>query len=164
MADIIRFVLTNLPAILFVAALIIPTLRRDEPPGTRYLAWMLLLGVGIDMIWAGVFHIFFPETAAAPIGWQVSPFQFEVGVADAACGVVAVLAFWRSLAFKAAIVLYATLFYLGVAVGHVREAVVNSNFSPDNFGLLLVLTVLKILLLPTLLVLAQREMSAARRN
>lgn len=40
-------------------------------------------------------------TAAAYIGWQVSPFQFEVGMADFAIGATACLSFWRDLSFKA---------------------------------------------------------------
>jgi hypothetical protein len=43
---------------------------------------VLLLPIGITGLWAGVSHVFFPATAAAHIGWQVSPFQFEVGMAD----------------------------------------------------------------------------------
>ena len=50
----------------------------------QFLSWMLLLPIGITGLWAGVFHIFFPAAAAAYIGWQVSPFQFEVGMADLA--------------------------------------------------------------------------------
>jgi hypothetical protein len=46
------------------------------------LAWVLLLPIGITGLWAGVSHVFFAATAAAHIGWQVSPFQFEVGTAD----------------------------------------------------------------------------------
>jgi len=30
----------------------------------------------------GIAQVFFPATAAAHIGWQVSPFEFEVGMAD----------------------------------------------------------------------------------
>jgi hypothetical protein len=35
----------------------------------------------IAYVWAGFFHVFFPELAARSIGWAVSPFQFESGVA-----------------------------------------------------------------------------------
>ncbi|MCV3739439.1 hypothetical protein OCK02_25185 [Rhizobium sp. TRM96647] len=157
MADAIRLVLTNMPTILFVAALAIATFRRDGPPARRYLSWLLLLSVGAEMIWGGFFHVFLPQVAAAQIGWQVSPFQFEIGVADLSIGVVAVLSFWRSLSFKAAVVLYLVLFNIGVAIGHVREAVVNANFSPDNFGLLLLLTIIKVPLLAWLLWKAYRE-------
>ena len=57
--------------------------------------------------------------------------------------------------------LYVVLFYIGVAVGHVREAVTAGNFSPGNFGMLLLLTVVQIVLLTWLLVRARREMPPA---
>ena len=98
-----------------------------------------------------------PQVAAASIGWQVSPFQFEVGVADIAIGLVGIIAFWRSLAFKSAVVGYITLFYAGVAIGHVQQAISAQNFAPNNFGLLLVLTIAKAVILPLLLARAWRE-------
>ena len=141
MADAIRLILTNVPAIMFIAALIVPTLRREGPPATRYLTWLLLLSVGVTLIWAGFFHVFFPEIASASIGWQVSPFEFEIGVADIAIGITAVIAFWQGFAFRAAVVCYIVLFNIGVAIGHVREAIVADNYAPGNFGVLLLLTV-----------------------
>ncbi len=157
MADAIKFVLTNLPAILFAAALVVPTVRRTGPPATRYLGWLLLLSVGVTSIWAGAFHVFFPEIAASSIGWQVSPFQYEIGVADLAIGVTAVISFWRGLAFRAAVVCYTVLFFIGVAVGHVRQAIGADDYSPNNFGVLLLLTVVQIVLLTVLLWKASTE-------
>ena len=69
------------------------------------------------------------------IGRQVSPFQFEVGMADLAIGITAILTFWRELAFKAAAVGACSVFLLGDAVGHVRQMVIGSNFAPSNTGL-----------------------------
>jgi hypothetical protein len=152
MADLVRLALSNVPTIMFAAALLIAGLRHDgRPPAARNLDWMLLLAVGVETLWAGLFHVLFPHIAARSIGWQVSPFQFEVGVADIAIGLVAIAAFWRSFAFKAAVVCTIVLFCIGVAIGHVREAVEAGNFAANNFGLLLGLTVVKIVLLPALL-------------
>ena len=39
-------------------------------------------------------HVYFPEISAKEIGWEVSLFQFEVGIADLTVGVLGVLAFW----------------------------------------------------------------------
>jgi len=157
----IEFVLKNLPAFMFLLALVIATLDRSEPNvPLRYLNWLLLLSIGLVGIWAGVFHIFFPAMASAQIGWAPSPFETEIGIADAAARVVALVAFWRSLDFKAAIVLYTALFYLGVAIGHVYQAVHANNFSPDNFGLLLLLTVIQMVLLRILVIRARRAEGA----
>lgn len=136
-ASVIGFILANLPAILFVGAFVMTAVTKS--PGyfpERLLRW-LLLSIGIAYTWAGFFHIVFPHIAASSIGWQVSPFQFEIGVADASIGVVAILSFWRSLDFKAPLVGYLTLFSIGVSIGHFREAIYAGNTSKDNFGLLL---------------------------
>lgn len=150
MSNIIRFILTNLPAFLFIVALVVPSLSYHRS-FNAYLSWLLLLSVGADMLWAGVFHVFFPAIASAQIGWQRSPFEYEVGVADLTIGAAAVAAFWRGWEFKAAVVLYTILFYAGVAIGHIRQALLSGDFSPDNFGILLLLTLVKIPLLTGLL-------------
>jgi hypothetical protein len=156
-ADTIRLILSNIPLILFVLALVIATLRRHPAAAERYLAWLLLLSVGLGGIWAGVFHIFFPEVAAASIGWQVSPFQFEIGVADMAIGITAVVAFWRGPDFRAAVVWYIALFNLGVAIGHLRQAIEAGDYAANNFGILLAITVIEMVLLPVLAILARRR-------
>jgi len=161
MAEAIRLVLSNVPAISFVLAVAVALARRDgRPLASRLLDWMLILPVGLSFLWAGLFHVFAPQIAAAAIGWQVSPFQFEIAIADIAIGLVGIAAFWQSLAFKAAVVAYIVLFDIGVAIGHVRQALVNDDYAADNFGLLLVLTVVQAVLLPVLLWLAAR---AARK-
>lgn len=141
-ADAIRLVLTNVPLLLFLLAILAAGLRRqDGPAAERYLSWILLLSVGLQGIWAGIAHIFQPQTAAAYIGWQTSPFQYEIGIADLSLGIVAVASFWRSRDFKAAVVLFTCLLYAGVAVGHVRQVIETGDHAPGNFGMLLVLTV-----------------------
>jgi hypothetical protein len=107
--------------------------------------------VGADGIWAGLFHIFFPAVASGEIGWAGSPFEFEIGIADLALGITAVISFGRSLSFKSGVAVYAILFYIGVAIGHVYQAVAKADFSPDNFGMLLLITVLRALLLSWLI-------------
>ncbi len=76
-AEMIGFVLRNVPAFLFVAALLIAPFKRAPrwSMSERFLSWILLLPIGVTGIWAGVFHLFFPAIAAADIGWQVSPFS-----------------------------------------------------------------------------------------
>jgi hypothetical protein len=161
MAGSIRFVLSHIPVIMFIAAFIVAAAsRRPAHFATRLLCWMLLLSVGVEETWAGLFHVFFAKVAASSIGWQVSPFQFEIGVADIAIGVTAIASFWRSLPFKAATVFYITLFYAGVAIGHVREAVTAGNTSANNFGLLLVITIVKVFLLPALYLIVRRNSPA----
>lgn len=157
-ADTIKFILSNVPTIMFALALVIASVTRGfSSAPERYLAWLLLLGVGVSGVWAAIFHIFFPSIAAGQIGWNSSPFEFEIGIADLALGVTALIAFWRSLSFQSAVAAYALVFYAGVTLGHVYDAVVHGNFSPDNFGALLLVTVLRAVLLGWLLNAAWRR-------
>ena len=133
--ETIGFLLRNLPAFLFVAAILLAVFT--PAPATfveRLLALTLLLPIGVTGIWAGVTHVFFPATAAAHIGWAVSPFQFEVGMADLAIGITACISYSQSLAFKAAAVCAASVFLLGDAIGHIRQMIVAGNFAPGNAG------------------------------
>jgi hypothetical protein len=156
---VIRLILTHVPLLLFVLAIGLGWLNRRGAPSKadHYLRWILLLSIGVDSLWAGLYHVFAPETAAAFIGWQVSPFQFEIGVADIALGVTAVVSFWRSLDFRAAVVVYASIFFAGVVYGHIHDAFVAGNFAPGNVGVMLMLSILRPILLVGLLWAAMRD-------
>jgi hypothetical protein len=135
MAETIAFVLRNLPVFLFVAALALAAPSRSGAPAAdRLLAWILLLPIGVLGLWAAVFHLLFPDVAAAGIGWEPSPFQFEVGMADLAMGATACVSFWRSLDFKAAAVMVNAIFLLGDAIGHVKQMIFAGNFASGNAG------------------------------
>jgi hypothetical protein len=154
----IRFVLQNLPAMLFVVALLLAAARRGHgPTAERFLSWILLLPIGVTGLWAGAFHVFFPATAASLIGWQVSPFQFEVGMADLAIGATSCIAFWRDLSFKAAAICAASIFLLGDAIGHVRQMVMAGNFAPGNAGVPFYMDIICPLLAIALLLVASRR-------
>ncbi|MGE8191318.1 DUF6790 family protein [Pseudomonas sp. NPDC086278] len=157
-ADFIRLVLTNIPLVGFLLALLIPTLipNRQVSRAEHYLSWLLLLSIGFTSVWAGLYHTLSPQTAAAFIGWAVSPFQFEMGVSDIALGIVAIVAFWRSLAFKSAAVLLVTLEFAGLVYGHLQQILSAGNHAPGNAGILLILTIVHVFLLPLLLFMARK--------
>ena len=163
MAELIPFVLRNLPLLLFIAALALAaTVRTSTPAADRFLAWILLLPIGVAGLWAAVFHLFFPGVAAADIGWEVSPFQFEVGMSDLAIGATACLSFWRSLDFKAAAVMVSSIFFLGDTVGHVKQMVVAGNFAPGNAGVPFYSDIALPVLTIGLLMVARRSRAAPR--
>ncbi|EMG51756.1 hypothetical protein WYI_20655 [Ochrobactrum sp. CDB2] len=62
-ADAIRFILSNLPSILtLIAFCVVLAIHKRDHTGTRQLSWLLLLAVGIDGVWAGIFHVFFQQS------------------------------------------------------------------------------------------------------
>jgi Family of unknown function (DUF6790) len=163
MAETIAFVLRNLPVFLFVAALALAAASRsDAPVADRLLAWILVLPIGVSGLWAAVFHLLFPDVAAAEIGWEPSPFQFEVGMADLAMGATACVSFWRSLDFKAAVVMVNAIFLLGDAIGHVRQMIAADNFAPGNAGVPFFGDIAFPVLALILLIIVQRSEAAPR--
>jgi hypothetical protein len=161
----IKFLLHNLPALLFIVALLIAAARRGPGSGVeRVLSWILLLPIGVTGLWAGAFHVFFPATAAAFIGWDASPFQLEVGMADLAIGATACISFWCDLNFKAAAVTTASIFLLGDAVGHVKQMLIAGNFAPGNAGVPFYMDIVCPLLSIALLVIAMRARAMASRG
>jgi hypothetical protein len=160
--EAIGLLLRNLPAFLFVAALLLAAVSRDiKPAAERFLAWILLLPIGVKGLWAATSHLVFPAIAAAHIGWQVSPFQFEVGMADLAIGVTACIAFWRDLSFKTAAVSAASIFLLGDAIGHIRQMAEAGNFAPGNAGLPFYMDVICPVLAIALVTIARRQQAAS---
>jgi hypothetical protein len=129
----IAFFLRNLPAVMLVLSLVFWLFQKRRDTASL-LGWVLLLPIGVSGLWAGTTHVVFPRVAAEYIGWEASPFQFEVGMADLAIGITACVAFWRSWDFRAAAVCVASIFLLGDAVGHVRQMVGAGNFAPGNAG------------------------------
>ena len=165
MAETIAFVLRNLPVFLFVAALALAAAWRTGAPGPdRLLSWILLLPIGVSGIWAAVFHLFFPGIAAADIGWEPSPFQFEVGMADLAMGIAACISFWRSLDFKAAVVIINAIFLLGDAIGHVRQMIAEGNFASGNAGVPFYSDIAFPVLAIILLIIVRRSQAAERTS
>lgn len=164
-AQAISLVLSNIPVVMFVAAILVAVLtKRPSFAPERFFSWLLLLSVGVEALWGGLFHVFFPEMGSAQIGWQPSPYEFEIGVADISLGLVAIAAFWRSLSFKSAIAVFSVLFDAGVLIGHFQQAFSANNFSPDNFGALQIVTALHIILLPILLAMTWRHRHHAAAN
>jgi hypothetical protein len=108
--------------------------------GTDGLAQATLLNalvwaVGVNGFIIGTGHLFFPDPVADSIGWaKGSPFQWEVGLANLVIGVLGVLtpAFDRD--FTLAAVLAFSIFYLGAAVGHVRQRLAHGNTAAGNTG------------------------------
>jgi hypothetical protein len=154
----IALLLENFPAVMFVAALMIGALSRSPASAPRrFLQWILLLPIGVTGLWAALYHLAAPNVAAADIGWQPSPFQLEVGMADLAIGVTACVAFWRDLSFQAAAVVVSSIFLLGDAVGHVHQMMSAHNFAPGNAGTPFYMDILCPVLAIVLLVFASRS-------
>jgi len=95
---------------------------------------MMFLYVGLVGIYTFILHCFWGNIAAEGIGWSNSPFQWEVGIANAVVGVLWLLSLKASRQFRLATVIAASVWFWGDAVGHVNQMVVAGNFAPGNAG------------------------------
>jgi uncharacterized protein DUF6790 len=148
MAEIIKstltFVLSNFSLTFFVisvaASLIaIARLPRPFPPGAvveKLLFWHLLVALGATYLYGAVCHLFFGAMTASFIGWPDSPFQFEVGIANLAFAVMAIIAAFASLTARSITIVGSAVFLLGAAAGHIYQMVTTHNFAPGNAGVI----------------------------
>jgi hypothetical protein len=121
----------------------------------RLLRYVFVFPVGVMGLWAAFGHIVVPERAAAAIGWQPSPFQFEVGVANLGIGVAGLYAAFRGFEARLATNLVLACFLGGAGLGHIREIITAGNLAPGNAGPILFTDFLTPLAIFTLLFLAR---------
>jgi hypothetical protein len=142
MSTVIRLLLSNFTLTFFVIGLITSAaaILRAPPPRTpaliveKLISWHVFFAIGAAFLLSFVFHAFFGPMAAAYIGWQDSPFQFEVATASLGFSAVAFIAAFRSFDLRLAAILAPAIFLLGAAAGHVRQMIVAGNFAPGNAG------------------------------
>jgi hypothetical protein len=103
----------------------------------KLLAWHVFFAIGVAYFYNFVMHVFFGEMAAAFIGWENSPFQFEVGTASLGFAVVGFFAAFRGFDARFAAVTGPAMFSFGAAVGHIRDMLATANFAPGNTGVVL---------------------------
>jgi hypothetical protein len=128
-----------------VASIVIFTtlhLARDtERDRARTLEIILMYSVGI-LGFTGMTgllaHTLWAEAVAGSIGWPAgNPFQYEVGGANLAIGLLGFLGFWRR-DFWLPYILARTVFAWTAGVVHVVDMVQHANVAPNNAGPILI--------------------------
>lgn len=144
MANFITFVLSNFTLTFLAVGLIcafVSLAVKQKPLQKQQIieaifSYFLLFNIGISYLYNFVMHVFFAEMSAAFIGWENSPFQYEVGFASLGFGIVGLLAFRQNLAFRAAAIIGPSFFLWGAAGGHVYQMIISHNFAPGNAGII----------------------------
>ncbi|NGX27386.1 MAG: hypothetical protein K940chlam6_01320 [Chlamydiae bacterium] len=111
--------------------------QRKYPKKTLelLLGYLMLFTFGFNGVANFLGHVFYSDRIAALIGWVAgSPFQFEVGIANLAFGILAILSFWLRKSFLFAALLGNTIWLWGDAIGHVRNMIETGNFAAGNSG------------------------------
>jgi len=124
--------------LIFIPALIHIFVDRHPRRRTRgrvlelLFFWQLGMG-GALSIFGGFGHIG-PnhEEIADQIGFAQSPFQWEVGFADIAAGVLMLLATWKRGDFIIPAIIAIAIMYIGDAIGHIWQWYEHDNSEPYN--------------------------------
>lgn len=128
--------------LLFICALVFAACHVVYKKERRYsinietfLSYILFFNMGLMGFLAAYAHVFMGPETAKTIGWEPgSPFQFEMGMANLAFGVLGILSFWfRGSFWDAAIIGWSVLF-LGCFVGHLMNYYIENNTAPYNIG------------------------------
>lgn len=99
------------------------------------LLYLLVISVGAGALIAGFMHVFNGPATAEMIGWQPgSPFQYEVGVADMAFGLICVLCVLFRGSFWLAAIIANSFFLFGCMIGHIRSLAESGNLAAYNIG------------------------------
>lgn len=135
---IVRLAIAVVPFVGIVGTLVATLVDALVPGGDlgrdlleNSVLWM----IGVQGWMTGCGHMFFGGPVAESIGWpEKTPWQWEVGLASLATGLLGVMASGFGDEFTLATIIAFSVFYLGAAVGHVREMVMERNFAPGNAG------------------------------
>jgi hypothetical protein len=166
--QVVEFILKHFALVMLLLAmlLILINLLIEKNLNFAEIAfrWLTLLSLGFTSAYSFVMHAFFPEFTAAQIGWQDSPFQFEVAMANLAFAATGILAFKGSFGFRLATVIGSTCWLWGDAIGHVLQMVANHNYAPANAGSWLWMDILTPLLLILCLFFTDHSRSSRRKK
>ncbi len=111
---------------------------RGAAIAETYLVYFLFIYVGLMGLLTAYAHVFRPVQTSASIGWQPSPYEYEVGMADLTVGVLGVLCFWFRGNFWLATAIANAVWLLGDALGHIRQMILVNNHAANNSGIFLV--------------------------
>jgi hypothetical protein len=163
--EAVGFILGNIQIPLFVIAILVTIVKlrragaRHEVMSGAYTFWgeVLFYCFGLGMIYAWYFHAFQSPLVAPTIGWQPSPFEWELAWAELGIGVIGVLSLWRSYDMRLATTLAAAIFAFGAAAQHIHQIVALHNYAPGNAGAILWFGDIALPLITLLLALASRD-------
>ncbi len=118
----LSFISNNIALLALALACVIALIKRKG-----LVDYILLLPVGIASLWSAYLYVFHPESVAILLGWNASPFQFDVGIAYLGLSALGILGFWQDRPFKLAASIMAFIFFWGSSIGLFHEVYYMGN-------------------------------------
>lgn len=138
MNSVIAFIFSEFPLEMTVLALVLGFLsmffKCKQSKDEVFLGLLFFFALGLSGFWGFIMHAFFPAVMASHMGWQTSPFQFSLAVADLGMGVVGIFGLKASRPYRVAGVLFSTFFLWGIAFGGIVQMVKASDFDFSSAG------------------------------
>lgn len=132
----LAIVLFGLALLFAIVHLSVKKLWHSGRVAEHFLAYILFFNLGVEGLLAAYAHVFMGPETAAQIGWKGgSPFQYEIGMANLAFGVLGIMSFWIRDNFWTATVIGWAILFLGCFVGHVIDYYATGNTAPYNIGI-----------------------------
>lgn len=138
-AFLIRWAVGGVPYWLGLPLVADLSVRRDaRTPRDRLertLLHLLVLGLGVNGVWAFVGHTFMSEAVSQSVGWMPNPFQRELAFYHLAIGVTGIACWWIRDHFWLAAAAIPSIFLYGAGWVHLADFVEHGNTAPANWGL-----------------------------
>jgi hypothetical protein len=160
---------TSVPLLWLLIAVVGASIRTRHSPSAKasletWQRWWTIAALGCGSLWMTISFITIPDLMATAIGFNRSPFLFEIAFANLG---LAVLAF-RAASPKASpreritVGLGAGMFLWGAVIGHLYQFFANGDHAPGNTGGVLIYD----LLIPAVMIILARraqQLAAADR-
>ncbi|MFG1798202.1 DUF6790 family protein [Nocardia sp. NPDC049149] len=100
--------------------------------------WWAVAALGCGSLWMTIAFLTAPDVMATAIGFNASPFQFEIAFANLGLAVMGFRAVSATARERITIGLGAGMFLWGALIGHVYQWFANGDHAPGNTGGVLV--------------------------
>ncbi|WP_433656266.1 DUF6790 family protein [Nocardia sp. CA-128927] len=115
--------------------------------------WWAVVALGFGSLWMTFTFLTVPEVMATAIGFDSTPFQFEIAFANLGLAVMGFRAVSATARERITIGLGAGMFLWGALIGHVYQWFANGDHEPGNTGGVLVCD----LLFPAVMIILARR-------
>ncbi|MFI7000551.1 DUF6790 family protein [Nocardia sp. NPDC050175] len=134
---------TSVPLIWPLIAVVGATIATRHSPSRAaaletWQRWWAVVALGLGSLWMTISFLTVPEVMATAIGFNSTPFQFEIAFANLGLAVMGFRAVSATARERITIGLGAGMFLWGALIGHVYQWFAHGDHAPGNTGGVLV--------------------------
>ncbi|GAB3897331.1 DUF6790 family protein [Kibdelosporangium lantanae] len=138
---------TSFPLLWLLIAVIGAWIRTRHSPSRQaaletWQRWWAVSVVGCGSLWLVISFLALPDMMAETIGFNRTPFEFEIAFANLALAIMGFRAVKATPRERITIGLAAGMFLWGAAIGHVYQWFANGDHAPGNTGGILIYDIL----------------------